>query len=94
MGSERSVDEILVELNPSGRTVWRARIDALDMVVEGSSVAAAEAAALEAVIAAGGQLSDELRVRVRFGTRAQRLAAGWVPPTGSRSAPNPQPHRP
>jgi hypothetical protein len=88
MGGERNVEEILVELNPGGTTVWRARVDALNVVVEGDSVAAAEAAALAAVSEAGGHLSDDLLVRVRFGTRVQRLAAGWVPPAASRSGLN------
>jgi hypothetical protein len=84
MGTVRSVGEIVVELNPAGRTIWRARVDPLNVTVEADSVAAAEAAALAAVVEAGAQLSDDLRVRVRFGTRAQRLAAGWIPPTARR----------
>jgi hypothetical protein len=91
MGDRGTVGEVVVELNPSGTSVWRARVDALNLVVDGDTVAAAEAAALAAVIEAGGQLADDLVVRVRFGTRAERLAAGWVPPSsgtlpaGSRS---------
>jgi hypothetical protein len=84
MGTVRSVGEIVVELNPAGRTIWRARVDQLNVTVEADSVAAAEAAALAAVVEAGAQVSDDIRVRVRFGTRAQRLAAGWIPPTTRR----------
>jgi hypothetical protein len=79
------VDEIVVELNPGGPTVWRARVDSLKLVVQGDSPAQAEAAALAAVIKAGARVSDDVIVRVRFGTRAARLAAGWVPPR-ARSA--------
>jgi hypothetical protein len=86
MGDEGTVDEIVVELNPRGRSVWRARVDALNLVVEGDTVAAAEAAVLAALCEAGGQLADDTVVRVRFGTRAQRLAAGWVPPSSSTLA--------
>jgi hypothetical protein len=85
MGDGETVGEVVVELNPSGTSVWRARVDALNLVVDGDTVAAAEAAALAAVIEAGGQLADDLVVRVRFGTRAQRLAAGWVPPSDGAS---------
>jgi hypothetical protein len=81
MGDGGTVGEVVVELNPTGTSVWRARVDALNLVVDGDTVAAAEAAALAAVIEAGGQLADDLVVRVRFGTRAERLAAGWVPPS-------------
>lgn len=81
MGGRRTVREVVVELDAGGTSVWRARVDALNLVVVGDTVAAAEAAALAAVIRAGGQLADDLVVRVRFGTRAQRLAAGWVPPS-------------
>jgi hypothetical protein len=80
MGDRGTVGDVVVELNPTGTSVWRARVDALSLVVDGDTVAAAEAAALAAVIEAGGQLADDLVVRVRFGTRAERLAAGWVPP--------------
>jgi hypothetical protein len=83
MSGKRTVGEVVVELNPGGESVWRARVDALNLVVEGDTVAAAEAAALAAVIEASGQLADDMVVRVRFGTRAQRLAAGWVPPSES-----------
>jgi hypothetical protein len=82
-----SVAEIVVELNPSGATVWRARVDALNLVVEGKSPAEAKAAAVHAVMAAGGHLSDDLIVRMRFGTRSERLAAGWVPSVVARSGP-------
>jgi hypothetical protein len=84
MANVRSVGEIVVELNPAGGTIWRARVDPLNLTVEADSVAAAEAAALAAVVEAGAQVSDDIRVRVRFGTRAQRLAAGWRPPTTRR----------
>jgi hypothetical protein len=90
MGDEGKVGEVVVELNPNGKSVWRARVDALHLVVDGDTVAAAEAAAVAAVIEVGRQLSEDLIVRVRFGTREQRLVAGWVPPppgaltTGSR----------
>jgi hypothetical protein len=81
MGDGGTVGEVVVELNPGGASVWRARVDALNLVVDGDTVVAAEAAALAAVIEAGGQIADDLVVRVRFGTRAERLAAGWVPPS-------------
>jgi hypothetical protein len=84
MTNARSVGEIVVELNPAGGTIWRACVDPLNLTVEADSVAAAEAAALAAVVEAGAQVSDDIRVRVRFGTRAQRLAAGWRPPTTRR----------
>ncbi|HEY7927238.1 MAG: hypothetical protein ACHQ06_04110 [Candidatus Dormibacteria bacterium] len=84
MGDGGTVGEVVVEVNPSGASIWRARVDALNLVVGGDTVAAAEAAALAAVIEAGGQLADDLVVRVRFGTRSERLAAGWVPqPNGT-----------
>jgi hypothetical protein len=83
MGDEGTVSEVVVELNPNGTSVWRARVDALHLVANGDTVAAAEAAAVAAVIEAGRQLSKDLIVRVRFGTRAQRSAAGWVPSSWS-----------
>jgi hypothetical protein len=79
------VDEIVVELNLGGPTVWRARVDSLNLVVQGDSPVKAEAAAIAAVIAAGANVSDNVVVRVRFGTRAERLAAGWVPPVARAS---------
>lgn len=81
--AERVVDEvkeIIVELNPGGATVWRARVDSMDLVVGGDTPAKAEAAALAVLIEVGAHVSDNVVVRVRFGTRAARLAAGWVPP--------------
>jgi hypothetical protein len=83
MGDTGTAEEIVIELNPGGRSVWRARVDALNLVVEGDTVAAAEAAVLAALREAVGQLAEDMVVRVRFGTRAQRLAAGWVPPSSS-----------
>jgi hypothetical protein len=74
------IGEVLVELNPDGPTVWRARVEPLNLVVEGDTILEAENAALAAIAEARGQVSDDLRVRVRFGTRAERMAAGWVPP--------------
>jgi hypothetical protein len=85
MDAAQCVDEIVVELNPGGAAVWRARVDRLHVVVTGNSPAEARAAALAAVIEAGAQLSDDLIVRLRFGTRAQRVAAGWVPAALDRS---------
>jgi hypothetical protein len=85
-GIVSDVDDIVVELNPGGATVWRARVDSLNLVVHGDSPAKAEAAAIAAVIAAGANVSDNVVVRVRFGTRAERLAAGWVPPVARASA--------
>lgn len=79
MGEHKTVREILVELNPDRTSIWRARVDELNLVVAGGTVAAAEAAAITAVMGAGAQLADDLLMRVRYGTRAQRLAAGWVP---------------
>jgi hypothetical protein len=79
MADPERVQEIVVELNPGGRSVWRARVAALNLVAVGNSVIEAESAALQAVAEAGAEVSDDVLVRVRFGTRAQRLAAGWVP---------------
>jgi hypothetical protein len=74
------ISEVLVELNPAGSSVWRARVDPLMVVVEGDTIVEAEAAALAAIVEAGSEVAGNLMVRVRFGTRAQRVAAGWVPP--------------
>ena len=72
------VDEIVVELNTSpGGQSWRASIRPLDIVVEGATPAEAEAAALLALIEHDGRVADDLRVRVRYGTRTERAAAGW-----------------
>jgi hypothetical protein len=79
MSGERTVREIVVELNPQRTTVWRARVDALEVVVVGDTIIDAEARAIAAVVETGAQIADDVLVRVRFGTRAQRLAAGWTP---------------
>jgi len=72
------VEEIVVELNVApGRQPWRAFILPMEVVVEGATPAEAEAAALRAIIDRGGRVSDDLRVRVRYGTRTERAAAGW-----------------
>jgi hypothetical protein len=86
--SDKLASEIIVELNRDGTSLWRARVLPLDLVVQGNSPTEAEPAALAALVEAGVRVSDDLRVRVRYGTRTERESAGWSSVTGSRSGPN------
>ena len=78
---------MVVELNPGGRLPWRAWVPALNLSVQGRTPLEAEARALQLAREHGAVLSDSVRVRIRYGTRAERTAAG-LSSTAPLAAPN------